>query len=334
MAKRGKKYREVKSKYDSSKRYTVEEALEWVPRLKYAKFDESVDVATRLGVDPRRADQMVRGTVLLPHGIGKSVRVVVFAKGEKAKEAQEAGADFVGGEELVKKISDENWLDFDKAIATPDMMSVVGKIGKILGVKYIVIGRVTEFTVDTKGGVLGGVGLTVSTARVALDGRLVDTTTAEILASVRGSGESKQTGLALSLKNLPFIAFGAKNFQESILGKATKAAIADFSTKLTTAVFGGSEGAAAPLSGKVAAVAGNKVYLNIGANDGVTVGMVFTISRVVEEVKDPDTDAVIDLITEEVCEITITEVKDSSCNGAITAGSGKPQKGDLAMQKK
>ncbi len=133
MAKRGKKYREVKSKYDSSRRHTVEEALEWIPRLRYANFDESVDVATRLGVDPRRADQMVRGTVLLPHGIGKSVRVVVFAKGEKAKEAQEAGADFVGGEELVKKIAEENWLEFDKAIATPDMMSVVGKIGKILG---------------------------------------------------------------------------------------------------------------------------------------------------------------------------------------------------------
>ena len=97
------------------------------------------------------------------------------------------------------------------------------KIGKILGVKYIVIGRVTEFTIETKGGALGGVGLTVSTARVALDGRLVDTTTAEIVASVRGSGESKQAGLALSLKNLPFIAFGAKDFQESILGKATRA---------------------------------------------------------------------------------------------------------------
>ncbi|MGQ9778509.1 MAG: CsgG/HfaB family protein [Bacillota bacterium] len=212
--------------------------------------------------------------------------------------------------------------------------STAAKIGKILGVKYIVIGRVTEFTVDTKGGVLGGVGLTVSTARVALDGRLVDTTTAEILASVRGSGESKQTGLALSLKNLPFIAFGAKNFQESILGKATKAAIADFSAKLTEAVFGSTEGAAAPLSGKVAAVAGDKIYLNIGANDGVTVGMVFTISRVIEEVKDPDTGAVIDLITEEVCTITINEVKDSSCNGTITAGSGKPQKGDLAVEKK
>lgn len=133
MAKRGKKYREIKEKYSSSKRHSIEEALEWVPNLKFARFDESVDVATRLGVDPRRADQMVRGTVLLPHGIGKVVRIVAFAKGEKAKEAQDAGADFVGGEELVKKIADENWLEFDKAIATPDMMSLVGKIGKVLG---------------------------------------------------------------------------------------------------------------------------------------------------------------------------------------------------------
>lgn len=212
--------------------------------------------------------------------------------------------------------------------------STAAKIGKILGVKYIVIGRVTEFTIDTKGGVLGGIGLKVSTARVALDGRLVDTTTAEILTSVRGAGESKQAGLALSLKNLPFIAFGAKDFQESILGKATQAAITDFSTKLTAAVFGGEDVEAAPITGKVAAISGNKVYLNVGATDGVTVGMVFTISRVVEEVKDPDTGAVIDLITEEVCEITIAEVKDSSCNGTITAGLGMPQKGDLAVQKK
>jgi large subunit ribosomal protein L1 len=133
MAKRGKKYRAVKDRYDSSKRYTIEEALELMPNLRYANFDESVDVATRLGVDPRRADQLVRGTVLLPHGIGKTIRVVVFAKGEKAKEAQEAGADYVGGEELVVKIGQENWLEFDKAIATPDMMSLVGKIGKVLG---------------------------------------------------------------------------------------------------------------------------------------------------------------------------------------------------------
>ena len=101
--------------------------------LHFAKFDESVDVAVRLGVDPKRADQMVRGTVTLPHGTGKQIRIVAFAKGEKEKEAEEAGADVVGGEDLVKKIKDEGWLEFDKAVATPDMMSQVGKIGKILG---------------------------------------------------------------------------------------------------------------------------------------------------------------------------------------------------------
>jgi len=101
--------------------------------LHFAKFDESVDVAVRLGVDPKRADQMVRGTVTLPHGTGKTVRIVAFAKGEKEKEAEEAGADVVGGEDLVNKIKNEGWLEFDKAVATPDMMSQVGKIGKILG---------------------------------------------------------------------------------------------------------------------------------------------------------------------------------------------------------
>jgi len=101
--------------------------------LHFAKFDESVDVAVRLGVDPKRADQMARGTVTLPHGTGKQIRIVAFAKGEKEKEAEEAGADVVGGEDLVKKIKDEGWLEFDKAVATPDMMSQVGKIGKILG---------------------------------------------------------------------------------------------------------------------------------------------------------------------------------------------------------
>jgi large subunit ribosomal protein L1 len=133
MPKRGKKYLEKKESYDSDQRFAVEEAMEMLPKVAFAKFDETVDLAVRLGVDPKRADQMVRGTVVLPHGLGKKVRVVVFAKGEKEKEALDAGADFVGGEDLAKKIKDEGWLDFDKAVATPDMMSVVGKIGKILG---------------------------------------------------------------------------------------------------------------------------------------------------------------------------------------------------------
>ncbi len=133
MAKRRKQYRKAKEAYDSTKAHGVEEALSLIEQLKFAKFDESVDVAVRLGVDPKRADQMVRGTVTLPHGTGKSVRIAAFAKGEKEKEAEEAGADVVGGEELVNKIKNEGWLEFDKAVATPDMMSHVGKIGKILG---------------------------------------------------------------------------------------------------------------------------------------------------------------------------------------------------------
>jgi large subunit ribosomal protein L1 len=133
MGKRGKQYRQAKETYDSTRPYPVEEALGLLPQMHFAKFDESVDVAVRLGVDPKRADQMVRGTVTLPHGTGKQVRIVAFAKGEKEKEAEEAGADVVGGEDLVKKIAEEGWLEFDKAVATPDMMSQVGKIGKILG---------------------------------------------------------------------------------------------------------------------------------------------------------------------------------------------------------
>jgi large subunit ribosomal protein L1 len=133
MATRGKQYRAAREKVDGSRRYTLEEAVDLVVQCGYAKFDESVDIALRLGVDPRHADQMVRGAVVLPHGRGKEVKVLVFAKGEKEKEAQEAGADFVGAEELAEKIQKEGWLEFDKAIATPDLMGVVGKLGRILG---------------------------------------------------------------------------------------------------------------------------------------------------------------------------------------------------------
>jgi len=133
MAKRGKKYVEAKKKIDRTRRYDLKEAVELLGEISYAKFDETVDLAVRLGVDPRKPDQMVRGSVVLPHGTGKEVKVLVFAKGEKEKEAKEAGADHVGGEELVEKIQKEGWLDFDKAVATPDMMRVVSKLGKILG---------------------------------------------------------------------------------------------------------------------------------------------------------------------------------------------------------
>jgi len=132
MPKKGKKTKELRSKIDPEKAYQVEDAFELIEDLKAASFDETVDVALRLGVDPRKSDQMVRGTVVLPHGTGKSVRVAVFAKGDKEKEAHEAGADAVGAEDLIEKIQG-GWLDFDKAIATPDMMGQVSKLGKVLG---------------------------------------------------------------------------------------------------------------------------------------------------------------------------------------------------------
>lgn len=130
--KNGKTYRAALAKVDRTQRYLLEDSLKLVKETARAKFDETVEMAVRLGVDPRQADQNVRGTVSLPYGLGKTVRVLVFAKGEKEKEAQDAGADFVGSDELIKKIS-EGWLDFDKAVATPDMMAAVGRIGKVLG---------------------------------------------------------------------------------------------------------------------------------------------------------------------------------------------------------
>jgi large subunit ribosomal protein L1 len=132
MPKRGKKYLESRKGVDSQKRYEFAEAVESAIKSSFAKFDETIDLAVRLGVDPRHADQMVRGTVVLPNGLGKDVKVLVFAKGEKETEAKEAGADFVGSDDLVEKIQG-GWFGFDKAVATPDMMGSVGKIGKLLG---------------------------------------------------------------------------------------------------------------------------------------------------------------------------------------------------------
>jgi large subunit ribosomal protein L1 len=129
----GKKYKAAAKSIDHEKRYPLEEAIKMVAGNKVAKFDETVETAIRLNVDPRQADQNVRGTVVLPNGTGKTARVLVFAKGDKEREAREAGADFVGGEDLIKKIQEENWLDFDRVIATPDVMALVGRIGKILG---------------------------------------------------------------------------------------------------------------------------------------------------------------------------------------------------------
>jgi len=133
--KRGKKYIEAAKLIDRSTLYEAREAMELVQKVAIAKFDETVEAHIKLGVDSRHADQQVRGAVVLPHGTGKTVRVLVFAKGDKAKEAEEAGADFVGGEELVPKIQNEGWLEFDVVVATPDMMAVVGRLGRVLGPK-------------------------------------------------------------------------------------------------------------------------------------------------------------------------------------------------------
>ncbi|MBI2369656.1 MAG: 50S ribosomal protein L1 [Deltaproteobacteria bacterium] len=176
MARHGKRYLDARKQIDPAKRYPLEEALRILLEDHHAKFDETVEVAVRLGVDPKQADQMVRGAVPLPHGLGRSVRVLVFAKGEKEREAGEAGADFVGSDDLVEQIQ-KGWLGFDKAIATPDMMGAVGRLGKILGPRGLMpnpkVGTVTfdvakavreakagrvEFRVDKAGNVHAPVG--------------------------------------------------------------------------------------------------------------------------------------------------------------------------------
>jgi large subunit ribosomal protein L1 len=176
MPKRGKKHLESRKKVNREAKYSLDEALDLLKSTAFAKFDETVEVAMRLGVDPKYPDQQVRGSVVLPNGTGKNIRVVVFAKGEKEKEAKEAGADEVGSEALIAKIQG-GWLDFDKAVATPDMMGSVGKIGKILGPRGLMpnpkVGTVTfdvakavrdlkggkvEFKVDKTGTLHSGIG--------------------------------------------------------------------------------------------------------------------------------------------------------------------------------
>jgi large subunit ribosomal protein L1 len=176
MAQRGKNLGNARNKLDNASKYELREALSLVKEMAFAKFDETVELAVRLGVNPRHADQVVRGGVVLPHGVGKVPRVVVFAKGDKEREALEAGGDFVGGEDLAQKITD-GWLDFDRTAATPDMMAVVGKLGRILGPRGLMpnprtgtvdldIGRVVreiksgkvEFRVDRAGIVHVGIG--------------------------------------------------------------------------------------------------------------------------------------------------------------------------------
>jgi len=145
---RSNRYKKAAQEIDRDKLYPLEEAVALLKRLPTAKFDESVDLAINLGVDPKHADQMVRGAVVLPHGTGKSARILVFAKGDKEKEAREAGADFVGAEDLAQKIQNEGWMDFDRVIATPDMMGVVGRLGKVLGPRGLMpnpkLGTVTQ----------------------------------------------------------------------------------------------------------------------------------------------------------------------------------------------
>jgi len=176
MPKRGKKYRAITADLDTTMVYPMETGIELALKSRYASFDESFDIAVKLGVDPRHADQMVRSTVALPNGTGKVLRVLVFAKGEKAKEALDAGADYAGGAELVEKIKG-GWLEFDKTVATPDMMAEVGKIGRVLGPRNLMpnakLGTVTfdvgnvvkeikggkvDFKVDKSGIVHGLVG--------------------------------------------------------------------------------------------------------------------------------------------------------------------------------
>jgi len=135
MAKRGKRYKEIIKLVDKMKLYEPEEALNLTKQTANAKFDETIELHLKLGVDSRHADQQVRGAVVLPHGTGKTVRTLVFAKGDRAKEAEDAGSDFVGAEELVEKIQKENWFDYDVIIATPDMMGMIGRLGRILGPK-------------------------------------------------------------------------------------------------------------------------------------------------------------------------------------------------------
>ena len=135
MAKAGKKYQDAVKLLETGKVYTVEEAVDLVKKTATAKFDETIELHVRLGVDPKYADQQVRGAIVLPHGTGKSKRVLVFAKGAKADEAQAAGAEYVGAEELIPKIQNENWFDFDVVVATPDMMGVVGRLGRVLDLR-------------------------------------------------------------------------------------------------------------------------------------------------------------------------------------------------------
>jgi large subunit ribosomal protein L1 len=155
---RSKRYKAGLEQVDRTRLYSVADAFGVIDAMPPAKFDESVDIAVNLGVDPKHADQMVRGAIVLPHGTGKSVRILVFAKNEKEREAREAGADHVGAEDIAKKITDENWLEFDRVIATPDMMGVVGRLGKVLGPRGESKAGKVEYRVDKTGIIHAAIG--------------------------------------------------------------------------------------------------------------------------------------------------------------------------------
>lgn len=232
-ASRSKRYREAQERIERGRLYPLLEAVQLMKDLPGARFDESVELALNLGVDPRHADQMVRGALVLPHGIGRSVRVLVFAKGDKEAAAREAGADHVGGEELAKKIQDEGWLEFDQVIATPDMMSVVGRLGKVLGPRGLMpnpkLGTVTadvaravaeskagkvEYRVDKTGIVHAAIG-----KRSFETGQLLENATAMIDAVVRAKpAAAKGTYLkrvALSTTMGPGIAVDPSSVQRT-----------------------------------------------------------------------------------------------------------------------
>jgi large subunit ribosomal protein L1 len=195
----GKKYLEGKKKVDRDVEYSVEDSVKLVREAAYAGFDETVDLAFRLGVDPRHADQMVRGSVVLPHGTGKAVRVLVLAKGEKVREALDAGADFAGLDDYIAKIEKENWLDFDRIVATPDVMKDVAKLGKMLGPRGLMpspktgtvtfevdkaVGDIKKGKVDYRVDKLGNVHMTVGRVSFS-DEQLADNVAAAIEAVVR-----------------------------------------------------------------------------------------------------------------------------------------------------
>ena len=195
----GKKYAEAKTKVDREAEYAVADSIKLVREAAYAGFDETVDLAFRLGVDPRHADQMVRGSVVLPHGTGKAVRVLVLTKGEKVREAEEAGADYAGLEEYLTKIEKEDWLDFDRIVATPDVMKDVARLGKLLGPRGLMpspktgtvtfdvakaVGDITKGKVDYRVDKLGNVHMTVGRLSFT-DEQLTENATAAIEAVVR-----------------------------------------------------------------------------------------------------------------------------------------------------